>query len=338
MSTARTATRRTGAGWLVIGAAALLGAVALSFFVGARAISPTVTLDALRDFAGTPEHIIIREIRLPRTLLGLAVGAAFAVAGAVMQGLTRNPLASPEVLGIGNGAAFAVVLAIYLVGITSPHGYVWFAVAGAAVSAVVVYLLAGAGRGTATPVRLALSGAVLAAATFSWTSTLMALDERTLDEARFWIAGSLAGRPTGVLLAVLPFLVVGGLLTVLLIRPLDALAIGDDAAAALGFDPVRYRLLGALAVTLLAGGAVAAAGPLAFIGLAAPHLARQLVGPDHRILLPACALFGPTLLLLADVVGRIVLIPLELEVGIVTAFLGAPVLIMLARRARVVAT
>ena len=330
--------RRTGAWWLPIGLVALLVAVALSFLVGARAINPAVTLDALLDFDGSAEHIIIRQIRLPRTLLALAVGAALAVAGGLMQGLTRNPLASPEVLGINAGAAFAVVLAIYLVGITTPYGYVWFAIVGAGISAVVVYLLAGAGRGAATPIRLALSGAVLAAAASSWTLTVMSLDERTLDEARFWIAGSIAGRPIGVLLAVLPFLAVGAALAVLLVRPLDALAIGDDAAAALGFDPVRYRLLGALAVTLLAGGAVAAAGPLAFIGLAAPHLARQLVGAEHRLLLPACALLGPTLLLLADVVGRIVLIPLELEVGIVTALLGAPVLIVLARRARVVST
>jgi iron complex transport system permease protein len=324
--------------WLLVGLAVLLLAIGLSFFVGARPISPVVTVDALRHFDGSSDHIVIRQIRLPRTLLGIAVGAALAVAGCLMQGLTRNPLASPDVLGIGAGAALAVVLSIYLVGIESPYGYVWFAVGGAGLSALVVYLLAGAGTGTPTPVRLALSGAVLATAAVSWMSTVMALDRRTLDEARFWIAGSLAGRPVGVLAAVLPFLIVGGILAVLLIRPLDALAIGDDAAAALGFDPVRYRLLGAVAVTLLAGGAVAAAGPLAFIGLAAPHLARQIVGPDHRLLLPACAIIGPTLLLLADVIGRIVLIPLELEVGIVTAFLGAPVLILLARRARMVVT
>ena len=330
--------RNPGSRWLLIGLAVLLLAVGLSFFVGARSISPAVTMDALRHFDGSSDHIVIREIRLPRTLLGIAVGAALAVAGCLMQGLTRNPLASPEVLGIGAGAAFAVVLAIYLVGIESPYGYVWFAVGGAGLSALVVYLLAGAGTGTPTPIRLALSGAVLATAAVSWMTTLMTLDKRTLDEARFWIVGSLAGRPVGVLAAVLPFLIVGAILAVLLIRPLDALAIGDDAAAALGFDPVRYRLLGAVAVTLLAGGAVAAAGPLAFIGLAAPHLARQLCGPDHRLLLPACAILGPSLLLLADVIGRIVLIPLELEVGIVTAFLGAPVLILLARRARVVVT
>lgn len=315
---------------------ALLVAVALSLFVGARTIGPGVTLEALFGADDSRNHVIVRDIRLPRTLLAVAVGAALAVAGCLMQGLTRNPLASPEVLGIGHGASFAVVLAIYLVGVDSPRGYVWFAVAGAATSSVAVYLLAGAGNRTPTPLRLAISGAVLATAASSWTQTVMALDRRTLDEARFWLAGSVAGRPLSVLTAVLPFLAVGSVLAVLLARPLDALALGDDPAAALGFDPLRHRLLGALAVTLLAGGAVAAAGPLAFIGLAAPHLARQLCGPEHRILLPACALIGPALLLLADVIGRLVLYPLELEAGIVTALLGAPVLIMLARRASVV--
>lgn len=323
--------------WAV--AVAVLGAaVLLSLFLGARTIGPGTTLEALLAAGGSRDHTIVRELRLPRTLLGLAVGAALAVAGGLMQGLTRNPLASPEVLGIGNGAAFAVVLAIYLAGITSPAGYVWFAIAGAGSSAVLVYLLASAGTRAVTPVRLALSGAVLATAALSWTSTVMTLDDRTLDEARFWLAGSLAGRPLGVLWTVLPFLAVGAVLAALLIRPLDALALGDDSAASLGVDPLRSRLLGAVAVTLLAGGAVAAAGPIAFIGLAAPHLARQVFGAGHRALLPACALLGPALLLLADVVGRLVLIPLELEVGIVTSLLGAPLLIGLARRARLVAT
>lgn len=335
-STSVRATPGIRAPWLLAGGGVLLVAVALSLFVGARTVSPLVTFEALLGAGGGRDHIIVREIRLPRTLLALAVGSALAVAGCLMQGLTRNPLASPELLGIGHGASFAVVLAIYLAGIDSPRGYVWFALAGAAVSAVAVYLLAGAGSRAATPIRLAVSGAVLATAASSWTQTVMALDRRTLDEARFWIAGSIAGRPLSVLTAVLPFLAAGAVLAVALIRALDALALGDDAAAALGFHPLRQRLIGAVAVTLLAGGAVAAAGPLAFIGLAAPHLARQLCGPEHRILLPACALLGPALLLLADVIGRIVLFPLELEAGIVTALLGAPVLILLVRRVRLV--
>ncbi|MEO3777252.1 iron ABC transporter permease [Micromonospora sp. B11E3] len=336
ISTSARATPGIRVPWLLVIGGVLLVAVALSLFIGARTVSPMVTLDALLGAGGGRDHIIVREIRLPRTLLALAVGSAFAVAGCLMQGLTRNPLASPDLLGIGHGASLAVVLAIYLVGIDGPRGYVWFALAGAAVSTVVVYLLAGAGTRAATPIRLAVSGAVLATAALSWTQTVMAMDRRTLDEARFWIAGSIAGRPLSVLTAVLPFLALGAVLAVALIRALDALALGDDAATALGIDPLRQRLLGALAVTLLAGGAVAAAGPLAFIGLAAPHLARQLCGPDHRVLLPACAMLGPALLLLADVIGRVVLFPLELEAGIVTALLGAPVLIALVRRVRLV--
>ncbi len=315
----------------------LTGCVLLSLFVGARAIGPGTTLDALTDFdPGARDHIIVRDIRLPRTLLGLAVGAALAVAGVVLQGLTRNPLGAPEVLGITPGAALTVVLAIHLGGINSPFGYVWFAVFGALGSAVVVFLLSGGSGGISTPVRFALGGAVFGATAASWTATVMALDEQTLDEARFWLAGSLAGRPLPILAAVLPVLLLGAVCAALLVRPLDALALGDDVAAALGIDPVRSRLVGLAAVTLLAGGAVAAAGPIAFVGLAVPHVVRSLVGPVHRLLLPGCVVVGPALLLLADVVGRVVMVPLEIEVGIVTAVLGAPVLVLLARRSPVV--
>ena len=317
--------------------AALLVCVLLSLFVGARVIDPVTTVEALVGFDGSRDHVIVRDLRLPRTLVALAVGAALAVAGALMQGLTRNPLASPETLGVAQGAALAVVLAIYLVGITSPSGYVWFALAGAVAFTVLAYVLAGSGRGEQTPVRLALSGAVLATVAASWAATIMTIDLRTLDEARFWLVGSVAGRPLGVLAAVLPLLLAGAVLAALLIRPLDALSLGEDTAVALGIDPVRSRLIGAAAVMLLAGGAVAAAGPLAFVGLAVPHLLRRLTGPEHRVLLAGCALVGPALLLLADVVGRIVMRPLELEVGIVTAFLGAPVLIALVRHTRTVA-
>lgn len=323
---------------LVAGLALVAGAGALSLFVGARPIGPATTLAALADFdAGVRDHVIVREIRLPRTLLGVAVGAALAVAGAVLQGLTRNPLGAPEVLGIGPGAALAVVMAIHLGGIASPFGYVWFAVLGALGSAVVVYVLSGGTWGISTPVRFALGGAVFGATAASWTATVMALDERTLDEARFWLAGSLAGRPLPVLAAVLPVLVAGAVCAAVLVRPLDALALGDDVAVGLGIDPVRSRLVGLAAVTLLAGGAVAAAGPIAFVGLAVPHVVRSLAGPEHRRLLTGCVLVGPGLLLLADVVGRVVMVPLEIEVGIVTAVLGAPVLVALARRSRVVA-
>jgi iron complex transport system permease protein len=330
--------RRVRAPALLLGAtAALLGCVLLSLFVGARVINPVTTIEALVSFDGSRDHLIVRELRLPRTLIGLAVGAALAVAGALLQGLTRNPLASPETLGIAQGAALSVVLAIYVVGISSPHGYVWFALLGAVTFTVLAYLLAGADRGEQTPVRLALSGAVLATVAASWAATIMTLDRRTLDEARFWLVGSIAGRPLTVLTAVLPFLLVGALLAVLLIRSLDALSLGEDTAVALGINPARSRLIGAVAVMLLAGGAAAAAGPLAFIGLAVPHILRRLTGPEHRLLLAGCALVGPALLLLADVLGRILMRPLELEVGIVTAFLGAPVLIALVRYTRTVA-
>ncbi len=321
---------------LVFAAVALCGCVLLSLFVGSRGIGPRAVVEAFTAYDGSEAHLVVREIRLSRTLLGVAVGAGLAVAGALMQGLTRNPLASPSVLGVSSGAAFAVVLAIYLFGIDSPLGYAWFAVLGALVCAVGVQVIAGAGRGQVSPVRLALSGAVLSTMLSSWTYTLMTLSKRTADEARFWLAGSLAGRPLDVLYAVTPFLAVGVVLALALIRPLNALALGDEAAVSLGVRPLRTRALGGAAVVLLAGGAVAGAGPIAFVGLAVPHLVRLVTGPDHRWVVPGCLLVGPVLLLAADMAGRVVMAPLELEVGIVTAFLGAPVLFLLARYAKAV--
>ncbi|KWX00161.1 iron ABC transporter permease [Carbonactinospora thermoautotrophica] len=326
--------RARAAALLVVAVVALCGCVLLSLFVGSRGIGPRAVVEAFTAYDGSTAHLVVREIRLPRTLLGVVVGAGLAVAGALMQGLTRNPLASPSVLGVSSGAAFAVVLAIYLLGIDSPLGYVWFAVLGALTCAVGVHVIAG--RAQAGPVRLALSGAVLSTMLSSWSYTLMALNKRTADEARFWLAGSLAGRPLDVVYVITPFLAVGVVLALALIRPLNALALGDEAAVSLGVRPARARVLGGAAVVLLAGGAVAGAGPIAFVGLAVPHLVRLVTGPDHRWLVPGCLLAGPVLLLAADMAGRVVMAPLELEVGIVTAFLGAPALFLLARYAKVV--
>ncbi|QIS14077.1 FecCD family ABC transporter permease [Nocardia arthritidis] len=308
-------------------------AVLLSLLIGARAIDPAAALEALVRGDGSREGLVIRDIRLPRTALGVLAGAGLAVAGALLQGLTRNPLAEPGVLGVSSGAAFAVVLAIYVAGVGTPLGTAGSALLGAGVASAVVY--AGyAGRGAVTPIRLALIGAALSVMLSSWSYTLMSLDKRTADEARFWLTGSLAGRPMTVSLAVAPFIVAGLVLAIALARPLNLLALGDDAATALGARPVPVRVIGGIAVALLAGGAVAGAGPIAFVGLAVPHLMRLLLGRDHRILLAGCALAGPVLLLGADIVGRILLRPMEIEAGIVTALMGAPVLIGLAIRAR----
>ncbi|MFE7271627.1 FecCD family ABC transporter permease [Streptomyces sp. NPDC057623] len=313
------------------GLAALTLCTALSLALGARSVPLGTVADALLGDVHGREALVVTGLRLPRTVIGLAVGAALGVAGAVAQGITRNPLASPTTLGINAGAGFAVVVAIFALGLNSPAQYVWFAFAGAAAAALFAQALARR-AGDIDPVRLALGGTVLQLVLLSWTSAVMLMNQRTLDEARFWLAGSLSGRTLDVLWPVLPTLLLGLVVALAVSPALNALAMGDDSAQALGVPVARIRLAGGIAVVLLAGSAVAVAGPVAFIGLAAPHLVRPLLGGDHRLLVPGCLIAGPLLLLSADVLGRMVIRPSELEVGIVTAFLGAPLLALLARR------
>lgn len=337
----RTAARRPvldapltrGAG--LAGATCLLGLCVLaSLAYGSVEMGWGTVVAAFTAFDGSNEHIIVRELRVPRTLIGLGAGAALALAGALMQGVTRNPLAEPGILGINAGAALAVVLAIFLLGVTSVGAYVWFAFAGAAAAAVVVYALGSAGRDGATPVKLALAGTVLAALLSSFTSAILVLDVDSLDQFRFWVVGSLAGRDMGVLLVVLPFLAVGIVIALAAGRALNAMSLGEDVARSLGQRVALTRVVVAVAVVLLAGASVAAAGPIAFVGLAVPHAVRIVVGTDWRWVLAYCALAGPILLLGADILGRVMVRPAELEVGIVTALVGGPVFIALARRRR----
>ncbi|OPG07368.1 iron ABC transporter permease [Streptomyces sp. GKU 895] len=316
---------------LLAGLAALSLCTALSLALGARSVPIRTVVDALFGGAHGRDALVVTGLRLPRTVIGLAVGAASGVAGAVAQAITRNPLASPTTLGINAGASFAVVVAIFALKLNDPVEYVWFAFAGAAAAALFAQALARR-AGDIDPVRLALGGTVLQLVLLSWTSAVMLLNQRTLDEARFWLAGSLAGRPLDTLWPVLPTLLLGIVVALAVSPALNALALGDDSAQSLGVPVARVRLAGGIAVVLLAGSAVAVTGPVAFIGLAAPHLVRPLLGGDHRLLLPGCLIAGPLLLLSADVLGRMVLRPSELEVGIVTAFLGAPLLAVLARK------
>ncbi|MER7752170.1 iron ABC transporter permease [Kitasatospora sp. NPDC097643] len=316
---------------LATGVCALALCAALSLALGSRSIPLSTVIDALTGAVHGGDADVVTGLRVPRTVIGLAVGAALGVAGAVAQGITRNPLASPITLGINHGASLAVVAAIYALDLTRPAEYVWFAFLGAAVAAVAVYAMSRR-AGDLDPVRLALAGTVLSVVLTSWTSALMLASHRTLDEARFWLAGSIAGRHLDTLLPVLPFLAVGLLGAFAIAPALNALALGDETAQSLGVPVARIRTAGGLVVVLLAGSAVAVCGPVAFIGLAAPHLVRPLLGNDHRWLLPGCLIAGPLLLLAADVLGRLVVRPSEIEVGIVTAFLGAPLLAVLARR------
>ncbi len=331
---------RTGGGrglGLLAGMASLLVVCLLSLQIGSVELSAATTVAAFADFDGSSEHIIVRSLRLPRTLIGLAVGAALAVAGGIMQAVTRNPLAGPGILGINAGAAFAIVTAVYVLGVVTPTMYVWFAFAGALATAVLVYAVGTVGRSGATPVKLALAGVIVTALLGSWTSTILVFNQRTLDEVRFWLAGSLAGRDLAVFWQVSPFLLGGVLLGLLTARQLNAMSLGEDIARALGQRTAAVRVICAVLVVALAGASVAAAGPIAFVGLAVPHIARGLVGPDYRWILPYCAVVGPTLLLVADMFGRVVARPGELQVGIVTAMVGAPFLIYLARRRKLAA-
>ncbi|WP_308298923.1 iron chelate uptake ABC transporter family permease subunit [Streptomyces sp. GESEQ-35] len=333
------ARRRHSTRTLAVGGALLLliAAALLSLAIGSRSLPVSVVVDALLHDDGSTASSVIWDVRVPRTLAGIAAGAALGVAGALMQALTRNPLADPGLLGINAGAATGVVLAITVFGLTSLWSSVWFAMVGAVVAGLLVYSLASGGRGGATPERLALGGAVIAAVFTGLSQTMMLLDAQTLDQMRFWSVGSLARADSSTLTATTPFVVAGLLLALSLVRPLNAVALGDDTARALGARLHRTRLLGMLAVTVLCGAATAAVGPLVFVGLAVPHIARSLVGADQRWTLPMSMLLAPALLLCADVLGRVAVRPNELDAGVVTAVLGAPVFIALVRYRRVVA-
>jgi iron complex transport system permease protein len=325
-------------GWVAGLLALLLIAVVASLALGARDIALGQVWAALVDpVAGDNDHLVVRDLRVPRTLVGLVGGAALGVAGALMQGVTRNPIADPGLLGINSGASLAVLGAISLLGVTSVSGYLWFAFAGAALAAVVVYGAASLGIEGVTPVKLALIGAAVTATSTSVITVVLLADTQALDDYRFWQVGSLANRPLDVLTAVAPFVLVGLVLALAAGRVLDALALGDDVARGLGQDVVRGRLLVVLAVVLLCGSAVSMVGPIAFVGLAVPHLARVVVGLDHRRIVAVSALLGPVLLLGADVVGRLVVRPGELEAGLVVALVGAPVLLLVVRRSKAVA-
>nr|WP_042194788.1 iron chelate uptake ABC transporter family permease subunit [Kibdelosporangium sp. MJ126-NF4]CEL21563.1 ABC-type Fe3+-siderophore transport system, permease component [Kibdelosporangium sp. MJ126-NF4]CTQ95869.1 ABC-type Fe3+-siderophore transport system, permease component [Kibdelosporangium sp. MJ126-NF4] len=312
---------------------ALIGLVALlSLAVGAKHIPPGVVWNALWHFDGSYDAGVIWDQRMPRTLLGLAVGGALGLAGAVMQALTRNPLADPGLLGVNAGASAAVVTSIVLFGFTRLVDYVWFAFAGAAVAGVLVYLLGISGRGRPTPVRLVLAGTVVWSILVGVISGLTTVNVRTWDLMRFWTLGSLINRGTDVLYGVLPFLVIGMLVALTLGPGMNAIALGEETGTSLGANVGRLRVLACLSIVLLCGGATAAAGPIAFVGLAVPHAVKAVVGHDNRWILLYSLLTAPVLLLGSDVLGRVVLGHGELEVGIVTVLVGAPVFIYLVRR------
>ena len=303
-----------------------------SIGLGAADITLREVWQALVAFDETStNHLIIRTVRLPRSIIALLVGSAMAIAGAIMQGLTSNPLASPNILGVSTGAAFAVVLSTFMFGVSSLSTYAWFALAGGAITAGLVYLFAALGPGGVTPLNLTLAGTVFSTLIATLTSSILVLNQQTLEQVRFWLAGSLAGGDIDLVRQVVPYLVVGFLIALALGRHVTTLSLGDSVAKGLGQNTAWIKGLGAISVVLLVGGSVSIAGPIGFVGLIVPHLTRFLVGVDYRWILPYAAVFGAVILLIADIFARLIVRPLELPVGLVMPVLGAPFFIYLIR-------
>lgn len=317
----------------LLAAIVVLGAVtAASMLTGPRPIAVSAALDAFAAFdPGSTDHVVIRTYRLPRTLLGLLCGSAFGVAGALIQAMTRNPLADPGLLGVNAGAAFFVTLAVGLLGWHSMEAYLWFALLGAISAAVLVYAVGTVGRDGADPLRLVLAGVALSAVLGGLGASIALFEPATFNSMRHWAIGSIGGRDMTIVAVAAPLILIGLAIAAAVTSSLNALALGDDLAEALGVSRTSLSIAVVVAVTLLAGAATAAVGPIAFVGLMVPHAVRRLTGPDQRWIIAFTIVLSPVLLIGADLVGRFVLYPDELEAGVVTAFVGAPVLILLAR-------
>jgi iron complex transport system permease protein len=314
---------------LIVGILIVLMSFAASVTYGTAEIDLKTVYGSFTDFDGSREHLIIRTIRVPRALVAMMVGASLAVAGAIMQALTRNPLAAPEILGINYGAALFVVVAIFLLDSSSQSAYTWFAFSGAGLAATIVYILGSIGRGGMTPLRLTLAGAAMTTLLGSLTHGILILNERSLDEMRFWLAGSVAGRDISMFLQALPYMIVGLLGSFVISKQINVLNLGDDVAKGLGQNVVWIKAAAIGIVILLAGSSVSAAGPIGFIGLAVPHIIRFLVSTDYRWIFPYSAITGAILLLFADIGARFFG---EVPVGVMTALIGGPFFIYLARK------
>ncbi|NEQ82407.1 MAG: iron ABC transporter permease [Moorea sp. SIO2I5] len=303
-----------------------------SIGLGAADVNPSEVWNAFFAFdESTTNHLIIRTVRLPRALIAVLVGAAMAIAGAIMQGLTNNPVASPSILGVSAGSAFAVVMSTFIFNVSSLSVYAWFALAGGAITAGLVYLFAALGPGGVTPLNLTLAGTVFSALLTTLTSGILILNQQTLQQVRFWLAGSLAGGDIELIQQVTPYLIIGFIIAFVLGRHITTLSLGETIAKGLGQNTAWIKGLGAMSVVLLVGGSVSIAGPIGFVGLIVPHLVRFVVGVDYRWILPYAAIFGALILLFADICARLLIRPQELPVGLVMPLLGAPFFIYLIR-------
>ncbi|MEM8571057.1 MAG: iron ABC transporter permease [Pseudomonadota bacterium] len=324
-----------GADWrgpVLLGLVFLLPLLALlAMTIGRTSIPLSTIIQVIWQSDGSREALIVEGVRLPRVVSGVIVGSALASAGAIMQAVTANPLASPSLLGVNAGAAFALVVAMFAFGGVASTNYIWWAFAGAGTAAVVVYALGSAGRGGATPVRLALAGAVVASFLAALTTSILIFDTRTLGAVRLWTIGSLAGRQMDQVVAVLPYWAIGLSAAVVFRGQIMTLSLGAMTARAIGQNLALWRGVSAAVVVALAGGAVALAGPVAFVGLIVPHLARMLVGADYRWIIPYSAIMGALMVVFADNGIRLLLPERDVPVGITLALFGAPFFVYLAR-------
>ncbi|SDZ56785.1 iron complex transport system permease protein [Evansella caseinilytica] len=317
---------------IVIVTIALILLMGMSIILGYTDTSMMLTYEAFTSFDGSNEHLIIQTVRLPRALIAAGVGTSLAIAGVYMQTLTKNPLASPGIFGVNAGASFAVVCAISFFNVSSLSAFTWVSFLGAAVAALAVYVVGGVGRQGLTPMKITLAGAAITALFSSFTQGILVTNEAALDEVLFWLSGSIQGRKLEMLVTVFPYLLIGWLLALVMTPMMNVLAMGDDVAKGLGLKVGLLKLTVGLIVILLAGGSVAVAGPIGFIGIVIPHIARSLIGTDHRWLVPLAGLLGGALLLAADIGARYIVMPQEVPVGVMTAFIGTPFFIYIARK------
>ncbi|OUZ39131.1 FecCD family ABC transporter permease [Solibacillus kalamii] len=317
---------------LLFGFIMMIIGIVLSITYGYANTNLHTTWEAFFHFNKSNEHIIILKHRLPRALIATFVGASLAIAGALLQTMTRNPLASPGILGINAGAGLFVVLAISILQMTSLFSFTLVAFLGAAISALSILAISSIGHGEMMPMNLTLAGTALGALFYSITQGLLAINEAQLDQVLFWLAGSVQGRDLQMLWVVLPFFAIGWLITAIMAKQLNLLSLGEDVAKGLGLNVLRTKLLIVLIVVLLAGGSVAIAGPISFIGLIIPHIARKIIGTEHQWYIPLAALLGAILLLFADLGARYIIMPQEVPVGVMTAIIGTPIFVYIARK------
>ena len=311
----------------------LIAVSALSILYGSKSVDMETLFDAL--FTNKESFSIsVVQARIPRTLFGILAGASLGVSGCLMQSITRNPIADPSILGINTGASLFVVVGIAFFSISSPSQYIWLGFTGAILTAILVYGIASVGQSGATPIKLALAGAATSMALMSLVNTIMLPNSQVMDSFRFWQTGSIGGAKWNMILVLLPYFILGLLLSFYL-SSLNTLALGDELATSLGINSKKVRAMAAFAGVLLCGATTALAGPIAFVGLMVPHIMRLLIGSNMHYLLPLSALTRDLVLLGADIIGRVIASPAELEVGIITAILGAPVFIYIVRKVKI---